>query len=103
MTRASDPEFLDLVLSTKFEVYQSEGAVTLTVREYFRDLLRRLWDEGEGFSGKRPYGDSGWWSDIWVGMVKAGIFEGTLDEDGYPESDPPDDYDDIVLACIGRL
>lgn len=31
-----------------------------TVKEYLKKLLETLWEEGEGFSGKRPFGNSGW-------------------------------------------
>jgi hypothetical protein len=30
------------------------------VREYLKALLTELWREGESFSGKRPFGNSGW-------------------------------------------
>lgn len=31
-----------------------------TVKGYLKALLFTLWDEDEGFSGKRPFGNSGW-------------------------------------------
>lgn len=36
----------------------------ITVREYFVSLLRTLWDQEDTFSGKRPFGDSGWKWDL---------------------------------------
>lgn len=54
-----------------------------TVGEYFRNLLITLWVEGEGFSGKRPFGNSGWEYDIYKPLIKAGALKGELDGDGY--------------------
>lgn len=35
-----------------------------TIRGYLKALLHKLWDEDEGFSGKRPFGNSGWYRDL---------------------------------------
>lgn len=35
-----------------------------TIREYLVFLLHRVWQEQEGFSGKRPFGTSGWNHDL---------------------------------------
>lgn len=35
-----------------------------TVREYLQALLLVLWMEEEGFSGKRPFGNSGWQGEL---------------------------------------
>ncbi len=55
----------------------------VTVREYLKELLITLWDEGESFSGKRPFGNSGWQYDLYTALIKGGAITGTLDEDGY--------------------
>lgn len=53
-----------------------------TIREYLHALLRTLWAEGEGFSGKRPFGNSGWDYDLYKPLVERGYVDGKLDEDG---------------------
>lgn len=53
----------------------------VSLREYLHELLPTLWEEGEGFSGKRPFGNSGWEFDVYAFLVKAGAVEGELDED----------------------
>lgn len=65
------------------EFFSNDLEKTLTYREYFIELLTRLWVEGEGFSGKRPFGNSSWQYDIFAGLVKNGRVEGRLDEYGY--------------------
>lgn len=57
-----------------------------TVREYLKELLSQVWGEREGFSGKRPFGNSGWEGELEAALVSAGAVDGVLDEDGYLES-----------------
>jgi hypothetical protein len=53
-----------------------------TVKGYLKALLRELWRKGEGFSGKRPFGNSGWEYDLYEALVAAKAVAGSLDEDG---------------------
>jgi len=70
---------LDAALDVRFD---SDAGSQLTVREYFRELLITLWDETEGFSGKRPFGNSDWWWDLWIPLAKAGFIDlGEYDEE----------------------
>lgn len=62
---------------------QPNDAEAATVRAYLVKLLRELWREGDGFSGKRPFGNSGWEYDLYQPLIKAGLVSGKLDEDGY--------------------
>lgn len=54
----------------------------LTVRQYLKVLLVTLWDEGESFSAKRPFGNSGWQYDLYAALIKVGAIEGSLDDEG---------------------
>jgi hypothetical protein len=56
-----------------------------TVRGYLLRLLLVLWDEQDGFSGKRPFGNSGWDYDLYKPLIEAGLVDGKFDEDGYIE------------------
>lgn len=53
-----------------------------TIKNYLKALLAVLWKEEQGFSGKRPFGTSGWQWDVYAALVKADLIDGTLDEDG---------------------
>jgi hypothetical protein len=55
----------------------------ITIRDYLRTLLMTLWEEGDGFSGKRPFGNSGWEYDLYAPLVKGGFVAGKFNEDGY--------------------
>lgn len=56
-----------------------------TLRQLFRDLLLKLWEETDGFNGKRPFGNSGWYLDMIEPLILTGAISGTIDrdEDGY--------------------
>jgi hypothetical protein len=74
-----------------------------TVGDYLIALLHALWNEGEGFSGKRPFGNSGWEYEIYTALVKAGLVDGTLDEDGYVEQIDDAAADRAVFEAINHL
>lgn len=69
-------EFLDFQ-------FESSDLGTTTVRGYYKSLLSTLWNEGEGFSGKRPFGNSGWDGDLYKAAALFDKKYGTIDEDGY--------------------
>lgn len=74
-----------------------------TVRDYLIELLRVLWREEEGFSGKRPFGNSGWAYEVYAPMVTAGFIAGALDEDGYVEDCDVRAADKLMDAAILAL
>lgn len=80
----------------------------VTVREFFNELLLKLWDEQDGFSGKRPFGNSCWYIPVMEALGKAGAFPATVTESEY-EGEPDDvrfDYkiaDKFVRGLISRM
>jgi hypothetical protein len=64
-----------------------------SIRGYLVALLTAVWEEGEGFSGKRPFGNSSWEYDLYIALANAGQVTLTLDEDGYVEEFPSDQRD----------
>lgn len=77
-----------------------------TVRDYLVALLLRVWDEAEGFSGKRPFGNSGWQQDVYEALAHAGLVTATFDEDGYLDEIPDDQQilaETLVLCAIREL
>lgn len=75
-------EILDRALGV---VFDSDAGAELSVREYLHALLRTLWREQEGFSGKRPFGNSGWDCELYAPLIREKFIPGALDEDGYVE------------------
>lgn len=54
----------------------------LTIKGYFELLLTELWLRGKDFSGKHPFGNSGWEYDLHKLLIKVGAVKGDLDEGG---------------------
>lgn len=42
------------------------------VGAYMLALARQVWIEDEEFSGKRPFGNSSWWTEVYEALVDAG-------------------------------
>ena len=73
-----------------------------TVRGYLRGLLRALVVQGEGFNGKRPFGNSGWKYQLAAAMIREGVVEGSLDDEGYVTHCDQDEVDRILLALVEK-
>lgn len=74
-----------------------------TIGDYLIKLLATLWEEKEGFNGKRPFGNSDWDSDLVVALIQAGAIEGELDEDGYIETCNNEAVEKLIAAAIQAL
>ncbi len=79
---------------------QENDAGAKTIGEYLEKLLLTLWDEEDGFSGKRPFGNSGWKWEIYTALISAKVVNGKLDEDGYIEEVDFSVSDDVVRNII---
>lgn len=66
MTQITGKEALDLKMAPN-------DAEADTVREYLKKLLSTVWGDGESFSGKRPFGNSGWEYDLYSTLEEAGV------------------------------
>lgn len=76
---------------------------TVTVRQFLQELLLTLFREGEGFSGKRPLGNSGWTADLVKAAIRGGFCSGTLDEDGYLDFVDEKAFEALMARCIRAL
>jgi hypothetical protein len=81
---------------------EENDAKASTIGEYLVTLLATVWEE-EGFSGKRPFGNSGWKSDVYAALIKANAVQGKLDEDGYVESIDRKKANSIVEEAIQKI
>jgi len=86
-------ELKDILDSVNFENDYAKNCgyedKSCTLREYLWALMNKLWIEGEGFSGKRPWGNSDWQHVVYKALVSAKLIPGALDEEGFIL-----DYDD---------
>lgn len=90
------------VLATPMGANDANAA---TIRDYLVALLRTVWAEGEGFSGKRPFGNSDWDCDLIAALAHAGHIESPFDEDedwisGYDER-PARKLIDAAIEALG--
>ena len=76
------------------------------IREALWKLLDTLWNEGESFSGKRPFGNSGWDLDLVSALAKAGHVKAEFDEDGYLDHISTEEEvkgNSLIFACIKHV
>lgn len=53
-----------------------------TIRDYLKALLMSVIEEEESFSGKRPFGNSGWKWELYQALIVHKAIKGKLDADG---------------------
>lgn len=82
---------------------QPNDADAATVRDYLIALLRQVWIDNECFSGKRPFGSSGWDWDLYAPLAKAGLVEAEFDGDGNFAGCHYRTADKLILAAIDQL
>lgn len=63
-------------------IQSSDFDEPMTFRLYFSKLLLQLWREKDNFSGKRPFGNSGWDYDVYSALVLNHLISGKIDEYG---------------------
>ena len=73
MKQFTPQEVLDLPMP---EGHESGAA---TIRQFFVAVADRVWNYGEEFSGKHPFGNANWHWDLYRVLVQAGVVEGFRD------------------------
>jgi hypothetical protein len=74
-----------------------------TIRDYLKALLAKCWEEDEGFSGKRPFGNSGWKYEVYAALIKGEAVAGTLDEHGCVDECATGEADALIAKAIAAL
>lgn len=87
----------DEILELRFD---SDAGQDMSIREYLHELLWQLWNKGEAFSSKRPFGNSGWEHDLYKPLIEAGIVDGSFDDDGYINEVNTDEANATVFRLI---
>lgn len=85
------------------EIDHSDLEEPATVREYLKLQLATLWYEGEGFSGKRPLGNSGWDEELAYALCEAGYLAGTYNEADSEWYYDREIFDDLMQSVIEAL
>lgn len=82
---------------------ERNDAAASSIREYLAVLLGTLWEEKSQFNGKRPFGSSSWYFELFTAMVEAGVIAGKLDEDGYLAEVDNGEGDRLIAAAIEEM
>ena len=81
-------------------LFKDEDSGATSFKSYFKILLKSLWRQGEGFSGKRPFGNSDWQWNIYKYLVESGAVEGGFDDDGYLDWFKQETADRVIIKLI---
>lgn len=79
------------------------GRDVKTIRDYLLKLLLELWEEGEMFSSKRPFGNSDWECEVFKPLIENGIVRGVIDSDGDIDSFEENDAYRVVSELIKSI
>lgn len=93
-------DILEKALNIRFD---SDAGENITVRQYLENLLLTLWNEKEGFSSKRPFGNSGWDYEIFEVLLKNNLIEGSIDEYGSIEKLDENSANEFVCRLISKI
>lgn len=77
-----------------------------TIGDYLKALLIKLWKDEESFSGKRPFGNSGWQYIVYESLIENNIINGDIDEDGfisYLSDDERAKGDNLIFDAIKSM
>lgn len=119
--RLSPVEFCDLLCRIAVNVYSKDidlehpnvaqvlatplhDEIEETIGDYLCALLERLWEEEEGFSPRRPFGESAWQVPVYEALIRAGYVKGVLGGPGNAVIEC--DYmaaDNLIGRCIREV
>lgn len=94
MNITAKAEWLDLVF------YSKDLNREVTIKAYLKALLLTVWEKEEGFTGKRPFGNSGWTYSLYAVLISNQVIPGSFDEDGYIDKVDTGVAHDVVRQLI---
>jgi len=80
--------------------YSNDLRRDITVRDFFKQLMLVLFAKSDDFSGKRPFGNSGWTHDLEKTAVMNDFVQGVIDSDGYVQNIHSEAFDDLMFETI---
>ena len=81
---------------------EQNDAGAATVRDYLKALLSSVWEKEEGFSGKRPFGNSGWQDEVHSALAAAHVIT-EAPEDWQARQTWRADANKLIQAAIATL
>lgn len=89
------------ILTASMDSEQAE-----TIGEYLQILLETLWLQNSSFDGKRPFGYSSWRYEVYEALIRAGLIDGALDDNGYVmdlSDGEQEKGDQLILNAINNV
>lgn len=99
----SEPQHDNELLMALDVRFDSDAGEQITIRDFLRKLLEKLWLEKEGFNSKRPYGNGGWEFELAAALIKNSYIKGKLDEEGYVDTVDWKELDTYVTKLIRAM
>lgn len=84
------------------ELPKNDSGAT-TICGFLSRLLEQVWTLDEEFSGKRPFGSSGWRFVVYRALIEQKLIAGTFDEYGGIEEFDMAAADQLILSAIKAL
>lgn len=100
---SKNKEFTSAQIQAALNVTVQDDSGDLTLKEYLICLLETVWDKKERFDGKRPFGNSAWYLDVFYSLCRAGLIDGEKNEDGEVYKVDEKQGEAIVIAAIKSL
>lgn len=95
---------LETIEQAKAAVFYSDATGDeITLNTWLMSLLVNLWNQGEEFSGKRPFGSSDWDWEPASALVELGLVSGKIDDFGEIVTFDEKAYHQIILDVIVNL
>lgn len=87
----------------KSKIWYNDPSSTETILDYLCEIFVALLQEQEGFSGKRPLGESSWMYQIYGALVHGGWVDGAFDQDGYLDWVDQKTADNLIISEVEAL
>jgi hypothetical protein len=71
-------EKMEEILNYRFEARDIE--VNLSIKDFLKTILKKVWKEEQCFDGKRPFGNSGWQQEIYDILIENKVVDEKAEE-----------------------
>lgn len=93
---------IDVTLVLSFPMKEN-SADAKNIGEYLYKLLYNVYNMGESFSGKKPFGNGGWEYELYEALVVGDFIKGSLDEDGSIVEVDEKAAHAVIFKCIKHV
>lgn len=96
------PDF-EAILNQVMDEHDLNTDEPVTIKDYLMSLLSQLWHAKSSFSGKRPFGNSGWEFDVYRALIMGRHIRGTITRDGDFQNWNQHEADELIENAIAYM